>query len=310
MLIVVTGGTGFLGHHVVARLREEGHQVRVVARSRGQDIRQIHSLRPAFEQAQAVFHLAALVSASGGDFAGINVEGLKNVLRLSAEYNVERVVYVSSFTVLGSCRPDQQKSEADLSPDNRTHFFHQYDRSKFLAWQEALRWRQQVPLNIAFPTIIFGPGPITEGNIVVRLLSRWSRFRLAILPDNDPLWNFVFVEDVAESLVRMLDVAAGQDYLLGGVEARPSDLAQAFSECSGKSLKKMFFGRSAFRWGARVESLLLRTPLLTPSTVEFFFHNWRFDSTRAREQLHHSPRSLAEGICQTWRWIKNRRGEI
>lgn len=305
MRCLVTGGTGFLGSVLVRRLRERGHGVTVVSRTRGQDVTRIRTLEPSFRNAEAVFHLAALVQSRPGPFLRVNVDGLRNVLQLARRHRVVRLVHVSSFTVFGPSG-DGVHTEARI-PD-RDRFFHGYDQSKYEAFRLAAQWKDRLPMNTVFPTVVYGPGPMTEGNLLVRLLRRWKKLRVAALPGRGaPCWNFVYVDDVAEALVRCLDADPGEDFVLGGENRTLRHLHAAFRRVSEVPILPLRLPDGLFRAGARLEEWSARltgtSPLLVPSTADFFLRNWRFSSRKARLQLGYTARSLEEGLIRTNRWM-------
>ncbi len=124
MKILVTGGAGFIGSHLVDRLIEQGHKVLVVdnlstgnrenvnkkAEFHGVDICDLEKIKPLFKGVDCVFHLAAIprMPLSIEDPSGTtkaNIQGTVNVLYGAKEAKVKRVVYASSSSVYG----DQEK---------------------------------------------------------------------------------------------------------------------------------------------------------------------------------------------------------
>jgi farnesol dehydrogenase len=309
MKIVVTGGTGFLGTRLVERLEQDGHEVRVVSRSRGYDVTRLDTLGPVFEGAETVFHLAALVQSRPGPFEDTNVLGLENVLKTCEARRVGRLIYVSSFTVFG---PSGDAIHDEHSVPRRVHFFHGYDRSKYHAFRIAEQWKTRLPMNIIFPTVVYGPGPLTEGNIMVRLFQRWRLTRLAPLPDyGKPRWNFVYVNDVVDGMMKCLLARAGEDFILGGSNSSLKELYAAFRLVSGvpmlaAGLPVWCFKASSYLedWGSQLAGF---PPLVLPSTADFFWANWQFSSEKARAQLGYSPCSMQEGLETTLKWMKERR---
>ncbi len=305
MKCVVTGGTGFLGSCLTRRLQEAGHEATVVSRKKGHDIRQAETLKEPFKGAETVFHLAALVQSRPGPFEKTNLEGLENVLRACEENGVQRLVNVSSFTIFG---PSADNPHHESEIPRRRHFFHGYDETKYQGYRLAEKWRSRLPMNIVFPTVIFGPGPLTEGNILVRLLQRWKKLRLAALQRGGSMvWNFVFIEDVAEGLMRCLDAPVGEDYILGGENRSIRELFEAFRQVSGCRMLPLGLPDRLFRAGAYLEDLTSRLggfpPLVLPSTADFFLSDWQFSSKKATQQLGYRHHSLAEGLAKTYRWM-------
>ncbi len=304
--LVVTGGSGYLGGRLVENLLGKGFSVDVVSRSRGHDIRRAETLGSVFEGADAVFHLAALVQSRPGPFDATNIDGLRNVLEACEKGGVGRLVCVSSFTIFG---PSAGVAHNETSVAKRSDFFHGYDRTKYEGYRLAEQWRGRIPLNLAFPTVIFGPGAITEGNITAHLFRRWLRLRVAALPGRgQPSWNFVHVEDVAEGLSRVLEAPPGEDFILGGENCRLRRLSQMFAHVADKRILAVGLPDALFRASALFEDVASRIgrfpPLALPSTAGFFLADWEFSSDKARLRLEYRPRSLEKGLQDTYRWMQ------
>jgi nucleoside-diphosphate-sugar epimerase len=144
---VVTGGTGFLGSHLVQTLAARGMKVRVLLRpgtppaslppgveTRTGDIRDVGALRDTFAGATTVFHLAGLTAPYGPRhrYLEINVDGTAAVLEACVAAGVERLVYVSSMVVLGiECDRRGLREDAPYA----TTFVAPYEESKVKAEQ-------------------------------------------------------------------------------------------------------------------------------------------------------------------------------
>ena len=118
MKALVTGGTGFLGSHIVRLLCEEGHGVRVLHRASSKldaleglsyesalgDVTDLESLRTACAGCDWVFHVAAVADYWRADHEwmfAVNVEGTRNVLQAADEKGVKRVIFTSSAAAVG-----------------------------------------------------------------------------------------------------------------------------------------------------------------------------------------------------------------
>jgi nucleoside-diphosphate-sugar epimerase len=173
MKVLVTGGTGFLGRHLVERLALEGDEVWVLARGgksdaelRGLgvhvvagDVRQWASLRKAVEGMDVIYHCAGKVEAGGRwlDFLEVNVRGTERLIQASLEHGVRRFIHVSSIGVYPE-RPDGAViSEADGYDDNTGRGG--YTRSKILADQVAFWYAraQSAPVTVIRPATIRWP---------------------------------------------------------------------------------------------------------------------------------------------------------
>ncbi len=303
----VTGGSGFLGSALTRRLRERGFEVKVIARSQGYDVARPETLKEAFRDAEIVFHLAALVQSRPGPFDQINCEGLENVLQASLRSGSKRLVYVSSFTVFG---PSGDGIHTETTLTQRKDFFHEYERSKFDALKIAQDWRSRMPMNIVFPTVIYGPGPLTEGNLMVRLFARWFKLRVAALPGKgEPKWNFVYVDDVVQGLMSVAESSPDHDYILGGENVSLIELARILNRVSDRGFYCFRLPDRLFRISCYGEDMTSRLfnfkPLVLPETSDFLLNNWQFSSLKARSELRYAPQPLEEGLSKTYRWMRS-----
>jgi dihydroflavonol-4-reductase len=176
MKALITGGTGFVGSHVVRALVESGHQARVLYRPTSKqtalaglpyesalgDILDIESLRSACAGCDWVFHVAAVADYWRADKTRMfraNVEGTRDVLEAAAAAGVKRVVFTSSAAAIGLRKDGKSSDESmrfNLSPDQFP-----YGHSKVLAEQvvmEAVDKGQDVV--IVNPVVILGPGDL------------------------------------------------------------------------------------------------------------------------------------------------------
>jgi nucleoside-diphosphate-sugar epimerase len=332
MKVLVTGGTGFLGRRTVERLAKE-HEVRLLVRSSSSrerfppnvefavgDVTDAASLAPAVQGCEAVVHAAALVKilAPREEFDRVNVGGLENVLAAAKAGGVNRVVYVSSFIALG---PTERGSAGGVAgvldesagepADPTRRWINDYERTKALSDRRARGAIEQgASLNVVYPGVIYGPGELTEGNIVVRHIMDLVAKKLpGLLGKAERVWNYVFVEDVAEGIARTLERATpGARYVLGGENVRQDEFYRLVGELTGAKIPGLRFPDAVAKTtGALMKAWALWTngvPQLTPDLVEIYRHDWAFDSTRATRELGYLPRSLRSGLVETVAWLK------
>ncbi len=172
MRAVVTGGTGFLGGHLLHLLRERGVEVRLILRPGNQpnalrsgidmyqaDIRDAGALRKAFAGASVVFHLAGLTApwAPRHRYLEVNLDGTRAVVEACVAAGVGRLVHVSSMVVLGLQR-DRRSLAEDASPTKT--FVSPYEESKLKAEQvvQARIQEDGLPAVILRPGMGWGPG--------------------------------------------------------------------------------------------------------------------------------------------------------
>jgi farnesol dehydrogenase len=325
--LLLTGGTGFLGRRSAARLAQ-AHELRVLVRHDSArerfpagvelvagDVTDRDSLTRAMAGCDAVVHAAALVkiAAPRAEFDRVNVGGLDNVLAAGAAAGVKRVVYVSSFIALG---PSERGAGGTLDEGAEPTFpgrvwINDYERTKALADASARRAiAAGIPLVVVYPGVIYGPGELTEGNIVVRHLLDLAHRRLpALVGKPERRWNYAFVDDVAEGVARALERApAGGRYVLGGENVTQAEFYRLVALLGGVRVP----GARMPDWLAKSAGLAMKlgaalaggTPRLTPDLVEIYRHDWAYDSAKAARELDYRPRSLEAGLKETFAWLK------
>jgi farnesol dehydrogenase len=274
-------------------------------------------------------NVLAAAGAAGG------AEGVKGV----------KVVYVSTFMALGpsergpggvldesaapagQARPDAGASAGRDGGGNRGGdggaggdradggegrvWINSYERTKTLGdrlARRAIAAGQNVV--VVYPGVIYGPGEMTEGNLVVRhLLDLLHRRLPALLGSPERRWCHVFVDDVARGVGLALERARpGARYVLGGENTRLGDFYRLVEELSGVPVprRRLPDGLAKAIGAAQKGWARLRgtTPALTPDLVEVYRHDWAYSSARAAAQLGYAYRPLREGLAATLAWLR------
>lgn len=322
MKVLLTGGTGFLGKNVARRLAAAGHELRVLARgasnleglpagvevARG-DVTDAESLKRAAEGCGAVFHMAALVKNWVPDaerFDRVNVGGFRNALA-AARTAGARLVYTSSFMAIGPAGPEPA-DEKHLHPGGyRNH----YERTKALAdaaAREAAAAGDDVVM--LYPGVVYGPGDITDGNIVVQMVRDHLKGRFpGVVGAGDKLWSYSYVEDVADGHARALEKGRkGERYFLCGDNVAMDDFFRSLERVSGVRPPRFHIpcavasglGFTLWAWA----ELTGHPPLLTQNEVGVFRHHWAYSSKKAQTELGYAPRSLEDGLRVTVDWMR------
>lgn len=191
-MVLVTGGTGLVGSHLLLQLVKDNTPVRAVYRStekmdqvkktfsyytedaellfnsinwiRG-DILDIPSLEKAFVDITHVYHCAALISFDPSDFElleRVNREGTANIVNMSIANNIRKVCYVSSISTIGRAG---NKKEANEETDWNGQHASPYAITKHLAEMEVWRGAQEgLKVVMVNPGVILGPGYWKKGS--------------------------------------------------------------------------------------------------------------------------------------------------
>ncbi|MBI5855026.1 MAG: SDR family oxidoreductase [Nitrospirae bacterium] len=303
MKILVTGGAGFIGSHLVDRLLQEGHEVvvaddlsrgkrRNVSKAAGFYKRDIRSkwMDGVFrrERPSVVFHLAAQMdvrkSVEDPMFdAEVNVLGLLNVMQMSVKYGVRKVVFASSG---GAIYGDQTVFPAPeshpttpVSPYGITKLVGEH----YLRYYEKLAGIQTVSLRFAN---VYGPrqDPHGEAGVVAIFAQKMLRGEQPIINGNGrQTRDFVFVDDVVEANLAVLGKDVSGAYNVGtGVETTINELFKLLSECTKRGGKEI---HGPVKKGEQARSVI--------------------DPTKLRNELGWDPRvSFAEGLKRTVEFFK------
>lgn len=324
MKILLTGASGFLGRRLANALAAR-HELRLLLRPTARreglpaaevvtgDVADPAAVEAAAAGCEAIVHGAALVRilASRREFERVNVGGTEAVLAAARRHGVTRLLHVSSFMALGPTEEglDGELDETAEPADRR--WINEYERTKTLADRLARRAAGEgLPVLLLYPTVIYGPGDLTEGNLVVRHLLDLAAGRVpALLGRPERRWNYVHVDDVVAGAVAALEQGRpGDRYVLGGENVRLDAFYRLISELGGIRVPTRrlpdalatIFGALAKGW-ARLEG---STPRLTPDLVEVYRHDWAYRSTTAAAELGYRPRPLAAGLAETIAWLR------
>lgn len=245
---LVTGGSGFVGAHLVRALLERGDRVRCLVRSSSPrtnlegldvelalgDLRDRDSLAAAVEGCERVYHCAAdyrLYVRDPGELYESNVDGTRALLAVSLEQGVERVVYTSSVGALGLNKDGSPANEE--TPVTESDMIGHYKRSKFLAERVALEFAERgLWVAVVHPSTPVGDldvKPTPTGQIVVDFLSG----RMPAYVDTG--LNLVDVRDVAAGhLLAEERGESGGRYILGNQNLTLKEILDLLADITGR----------------------------------------------------------------------------
>lgn len=325
--VFITGGTGYIGRYLVRRLLADGSRIHLLCRHQSDltglqregvrvfrgDVTDRASLVRAMTGARRVFHLAGYAANWARDpevYFQVNVVGLRNVAEVALEQKIERVVFTSTSLTFGPSSGE----DVDEKTVRSVPFFTDYERTKSLAEREAERFVQRgLPLVTVNPTRVYGPGKMTEGNSVTRMVELFLRGRFpAMLGKGEEIGNYAHVDDVVKGHCQaMVRGRIGQKYLLGGENCSLNRFFALLSEISGRKAPGIHLpGLCARAFASLLERkarLFGGTPLISRPWVDLLLHDWAFSSGKATSELGYYYRSLSEGLRETCRWLSDRR---
>jgi len=313
---LVTGGTGFIGSHLVERLLKEGEVVRVLvrnpsnlrwlARLRGKvevvvgDVTRRSSLREAFKDVDGVYHLAAVFrhGLNSELVWRVNYGGTVNVVNECLRRDA-RLLHVSTVGVLGPANSEPLSEDSPLNP-NPNH----YARSKARAEEYVLRKCREEGLKavVVRPAFVYGPRGTYGLNLLIHMLISGSL--KVIIGDGSNYIHPIHVRDLAKALTYVMRRgSAGEAYNAANEE--PVRLRELVELVMRHANVKVRFGLPPAI--ARL-ALMLRGGIGGSSvreTIMLFTRNWFYSTAKLRSLGWKQEIPLDEGIKETIRWLRS-----
>lgn len=320
--ILVTGGGGFIGSHLVQRLLDEGQSVRVLERPAAPvahlplhridlvsgDIRDRKAVERAVRGCREVYHLAAnpnLWAQQRGLFRQVNYVGTVHVLEAALDAGARRILHTSTESILTRVR-----QTAPIAEDQEVcigEVIGPYCRSKWLAEAHARRLaRSGAPVVIVNPTLPIGPGDRGRSPPTQMLLDFCRGQRREYL---DAELNLIDVRDVAEGMVRAQRRGRpGRRYLLGSENLSIREVFARLAQLTGLpeprwqvpypvALAAAYFSE----WIADVWTH--RPPAATVTGVKLTRRRMHFDARRSLQALALCPRPIMESLADAVSWF-------
>lgn len=307
--VLVTGAGGFIGSHLTERLAALGAKVRALVHYNAMgswgwldessvledievvtgEIRDRDSVRQVMQDVQIVFHLAALIGIPYSycaplSYVHTNVEGTVNVLQVSREFSVERVVHTSTSEAYGTAQYvpiDEAHPLQGQSP---------YSASKIAADKlaEAFYLSFDVPVVTVRPFNTFGPRQSARA-IIPTIITQCLKGEALRLGNLRPTRDLNYVSNIVEgfALAASAPEAIGQTVNLGsGREISVGDLARLIARLIGRPVSIECEGKRVRPEKSEVERLVA-------------------DNTLARTLLNWKPTvDLEEGLKRTIEWLQ------
>jgi dihydroflavonol-4-reductase len=318
---LVTGGTGFVGSHIVRALNEAGHDARVLHRSSSRldalegmafesalgDILDADSLQTACAGCDWVFHVAAVADYWRADVSRLmkaNVEGTRLVLENARAAGVRRVIFTSSAAAVG-LRADGQPADETV-PFNLPPERFPYGYSKVLAEQvvqEVVAAGQDVV--IVNPVIVMGPGDLNmiSGSYITQV----KRFG-PLVPVTSGAISVIDVRDVARMELAAAERGrSGERYILGAANYGHREWLALIAEVVG--VRRPFIPTPDWILppAAAGIDLARRSGISTPvdsNQVRLGGRSITFDFSKAWVELCSPQVDMCQSVRDTYEWYK------
>ena len=286
MKVYVTGGSGFVGSHVVRELVERGNDVR----TERADVLDPAALERAFAHCDALVHVAALYSydASPERIERVNVAGTRNILDAAARASVRRLVFTSTAGTCGPV-PGRPATEEDEPPPWELAV--PYKRTKLAAERLVLEAAHEgLDAVVVNPTTPVGEGdrkPTPTGRMIAGVVRGRIRGYVATTG-----LNVVDVRDVARGHALALEHGErGERYLLGGANVPLAELFAAIAELAGRP-------RPRLRVPYALAAAAARRGLVNRDEVRLARLPMYFSSEKAENRLGYRPGPVGPALAR------------
>jgi dihydroflavonol-4-reductase len=312
-MILVTGGTGLVGYHLLLQLSIEKEAIRAIYRSEKKlqhvknlfqaanqltafekidwiktDILDVPALELAFKDVSLVYHCAALVSFNPKDEDKLyqnNIVGTANVVNLSLSKNVKKLCYVSSIAALGNGTEHNLIINEETERNNEA-IRSDYSISKFGAEMEVWRGFQEgLDVVIVNPGVIFGNGFPKEGSslFIQNIKDGQSFYTLGKL-------GIIAVEDVVKALTTLMkSTISGERFILVAEDVTYKELFDRIADTLQAKKPKY----EVKKWQVQIArvlefifaTLFFRKRMLTKSTINSLYNLEIHDTSKIKKAI-------------------------
>ena len=326
MKVLVTGGTGFVGRHLVRTLIEKGALVRMLVRMTSNikefeklgvelvhgDITERASLHGIAEDINIVYHLAAMGHVSAISRAAyqksfdINVNGTKNLAEECCNYKIDRFIHFSSTAAMGLIRKPLVDETVPCQPSTP------YQRTKYESEQIALSYWEEKGLSavILRPCMIYGDGGTGEFAKICRLIKRGLFPKIGTGKNLTPI---VHVKDVVRAATLAGDKGKpGEIYLIASSKSfELNEIRRLILKYLNVVRPYPYIPYNVARSGTYCLEMMAKlfkfTPIVTSKNIESTVTDRVFSISKATDELGYVPKvDLGYGIKETIKWYKDK----
>ncbi|MCL4376989.1 MAG: NAD-dependent epimerase/dehydratase family protein [Actinobacteria bacterium] len=321
MKVLVTGGTGFAGSHLVKKLIEEKYVVRVLARKTSNtaelvkwgveivtgDITDREKVFEAVKGTDWVFHIAAAYRQSNlpdKEYRDVNFNGTKNILDASAEYGISQLVYCSTIGLVSSVKNPPADENTAVCPGDV------YQKSKCAAENEVLKYvhDKNLPASIIRPCAIYGPGDMR----LLKMFRMIAKRKFILFGNGRALFHMVYIDDLVDAflLCARKKEAVGEVFIIGGEKYLTlNELSALIAEEFRVPRPKIHLPYLPFELAsATIEFLynklkIKKEPPIYRRRMAFYKKSRAFSIEKAKRMLGYCPKyDLKKGIHLTAKW--------
>ena len=323
-MILVTGGTGLVGSHIIYDLVTSGKKVRALRRKVSSmsvvnrlfssipdfleniewvqgDVNDLFSLDEAMNKVDTVYHSAAFISFYQSDrskMSKINVEGTANMVNMALKNDVKRFCHVSSVAALGRISGEKFVNEDSWWKTSSKNS--NYAISKYGGEREVWRGMEEgLSAFIISPTIVLGPGEWRTGS--TQLFSQvWKGLSFYTLGKT----GFVDVRDVSKAAIQLMDNGVRDSrYIINSENVTYKyvidHIAENFKRKKPRFKVNSLMAEIGWRFETFKSWITNRKPLITKETARNGLMEWHYSNEKIKKELNFDFITVAQSVKET-----------
>lgn len=322
MKVLVTGGTGFTGSHLVRRLLSRGYEVYVIDNQKGLFDKELLEkgakitigsvtdkklLEGLVDGCEVIFHLAAAfrrVNLPKRIYNEVNVEGTRNLLSLAETHKVKKVIYCSTQGVHGNVANPPGDESSPIAPED----YYQY--TKYKGEEVAQEYiARGMDITCLRPTAIYGPG---DPGRFLMLFKRVQSGRFPFFGDGNALYHPLYIDNFIDAFELSMgkEGSKGQVYIIGDERFYTIlDIVKEIAKIMNVDLKIQYYPFWALWWLSTIVEFIYKPlpidPPLFRRRADWFRQNRAFKIDKAVRELGYHPKvDLSTGLRRTYEWYK------
>lgn len=326
-MILVTGGTGLVGAHLLYQLSIENDCIKAIHRKNSDleavkktfsyytddfeslfqkiewveaDITDICALEIAFENVTEVYHAAALISFERKDYKAmrkINIDGTANIVNFCIEKKIKKLCFVSSIVTIGKSQneqPTNETNEWDIEKNNNG-----YAITKFGAEMEVWRASQEgIPVIIVNPGVILGPGfwHTGSGKLFSTIYNGFNFY-------SEGVTGYISVYDVVKVMMLLMkSTIENERYILVAENKNFRNVLNEIAQNFNKKIPAIKISKLMSELGWRLDwfksKITRSSPLLTKQVAKTIHQKTYYSSEKIQKELNFEFESIERTIEQ------------
>lgn len=287
--ILVTGGTGFIGRHLVERLSGNGQKIRVISRCLNSTVQELSNnveviigdvsdrkvVDLAMNGVEKVYHLAAATKGGWTQHLDTTVRGTKNILDSMVEHGVKKLVYVSSASVYDHTNyPNNGIIDEEFPYEKNPYKRGSYSNAKLKAEKLVCEYMKEGKLSacIIRPGMVYGSGRSALSVLPPHITLNTFKKTLILMGKGKKRLNLVYVENLVDALILAGENEKGNGCIFNIADREDATVRQyikSYKHFAKDSFLTIYLPINILRFGFKMVEFLIR--LLSKKELSFSY---------------------------------------